>query len=73
MDIEESCAYEWNMPSHYDKVARLCDFRTRCWWSMEEKNTAHTEVKSLGPRRNARHFPDDIFKCIFLNEIVAFW
>ena len=25
-------------------------------------------IKSLRPRQNGRHFPDDIFKCIFLNE-----
>ena len=27
-------------------------------------------VNSLRPRRNRRHFADDIFKCIFLNENV---
>ena len=27
-------------------------------------------VNTLGPRQNGRHFPDDIFKCIFLNENV---
>ena len=27
-------------------------------------------VNSLRPRRNRRHFADDIFKCIFLNEYV---
>ena len=25
---------------------------------------------ALRPRRNGRHFPDDIFNCIFLNENV---
>ena len=25
---------------------------------------------TLTPRQNGRHFPDDIFKCIFLNENV---
>ena len=25
---------------------------------------------TLRPRQNGRHFPDDIFKCIFLNEYV---
>ena len=28
------------------------------------------EFKTLRPRQNCLHFPDDIFKCIFLNEIV---
>ena len=27
-------------------------------------------VYTLRPRQNGRHFPDDIFKCIFLNENV---
>ena len=27
-------------------------------------------VNSLRPRQNGRHFADDIFKCIFLNENV---
>ena len=27
-----------------------------------------TGVNTLRPRQNGRHFPDDIFKCIFLNE-----
>ena len=25
-------------------------------------------VNSLRPRQNGRHFADDVFKCIFLNE-----
>ena len=29
-------------------------------------------VNSLKPRQNGRHFADDIFKCIFLNENVWF-
>ena len=27
-----------------------------------------SSVNTLRPRQNGRHFPDDIFKCIFLNE-----
>ena len=27
-------------------------------------------LNPLGPRQNGRHFLDDIFKCIFLNENV---
>ena len=30
------------------------------WWQYE--------INSLRPRPNRRHFPDDIFRCIFLNE-----
>ena len=28
-------------------------------------------IETLRPRQNGRHFPDDIFKCIFLNENVS--
>ena len=27
-------------------------------------------INTLRPRQDGRHFPDDIFKCIFLNENV---
>ena len=28
----------------------------------------HDSISTLRPRQNGRHFPDNIFKCIFLNE-----
>ena len=28
-------------------------------------------INSLRPRQNVRHFPDDILKCIFLNENIS--
>ena len=30
----------------------------------------HLHINTLRPRQNGRHFPDDIFKCIFFNENV---
>ena len=30
-------------------------------------------VNTLRPRQNGRHFPDDIFKCIFCNANVRIW
>ena len=32
--------------------------------------TPHCSLNTLRPRQNGRHFPDDIYKCIFLNENV---
>ena len=29
-----------------------------------------SKVNTWRPRQNGRHFPDDIFKCIFMNENV---
>ena len=37
-----------------------------------EKKTWRIWVNTLRPRQNGRHFPDDIFKWIFLNENVWF-
>ena len=34
------------------------------------KHESHRTFNTLRPRQNGRHFPDDIFKCIFLNENV---
>ena len=34
-------------------------------------NDLATAVNSLRPRQNGRHFADDIFKCIFLDENVS--
>ena len=31
------------------------------------------QVNTLRPRKNGRHFPDDILKCIFLNENESIW
>ena len=30
-------------------------------------------VNILRPRQNSHHFPDDVFKCIFLSEIVVLY
>ena len=40
---------------------------TYCFWRDSLK---HLTINTLRPRQDGRHFPDDIFKCIFLNENV---
>ena len=37
---------------------------------IQATQTATTAINTLKPRQNGRHFADDIFKCIFLNENV---
>ena len=37
---------------------------------MAYSSISHHCLNTLRPRQNGRHFPDDIFKCIFLNENV---
>ena len=39
-------------------------------WPSAGEATLHNMVNTLRPRQDGRHFPDDIFKCIFLNENV---
>ena len=46
-----------------------------CWWCHSDLNLGinffiHTGINTLRLRQNGRHFPDDIFKCFFLNENV---
>ena len=36
-----------------------------------QRGIAPSVVNTLRPRQNGRHFADDIFKCIFLNENVS--
>ena len=48
-----------NYPSDYDTVLHTCVYL--CVYGCED-------INALRPRQNACHFPDDIFKCIFLNE-----
>ena len=38
---------------------------------LEYSGFSITRVNTLRPRQNERHLPDDIFKCIFLNENVS--
>ena len=54
---------------------------TQCWICMDQENIWNRHLKShlqngdrsvntLRPRQNGCHFPNDLFKCIFLNENV---
>ena len=50
--------------AHWDNIkGGAPESRQLAYWSRCKLNT-------LRPRQNRRHFPDDIFKCIFLNENV---
>ena len=37
---------------------------------LKKRHQNYFQVNTLGPRQNGHHLPDDIFKCIFLNENV---
>ena len=38
------------------------------WWPSLLTQRYVNSLNTLRPRQSSRHFPDDIFKCIFLNE-----
>ena len=64
------------IPRIDDTVVMLCFvvvwYRLILMISFRGNSPAHTifraQVNTLRPRQNGRHFADDIFKCIFLNE-----
>ena len=49
-------------------IAGSQNTRTHTPCTHTHTHTYHTSINTLRPRQNSRHFPDDIFKCIFLNE-----
>ena len=42
----------------------------RMWMSQQTSSNRESSLNTLGWRQNGCRFPDDIFKCIFLNENV---
>ena len=48
----------------------VCDFWMNQTMMNLDKKYKLLDFNTLRPRQNGRHFPDDIFKCIFLNENV---
>ena len=46
------------------------DIRELEVFGFEPGKDAYLSINKLRPRQDGRHFPDDIFKCIFLNENV---
>ena len=64
-------------PSHEQLLHTLCEIRMTVSSLRVNVNKFHvlttpnenkSYLNTLGPRQNGRHFADDIFKCIFLNE-----
>ena len=47
---------------------KLCTSMCRLVFNDITNSSYHISIIALRPRQNGRHFADDIFKCIFLNE-----
>ena len=60
--------FQWNFDCNSNiliqenAIENVCEMASNLSWSQC--------VNTLRPRQNGRHFPDDIFICIFLTEIV---
>ena len=65
---------KWLQVFHQDYFNLLWFFSVMKWCKyifMFWANKFSTRVNTLRPGKHGRHFPDDIFKCIFLNENVS--
>ena len=77
----------WSRPQFVKSRISIMVSSLSIYWSMYDLNdspakqssklgngwitTSQTFMRMLRPRQNGRHFTDDIFKCIFLNENVS--
>ena len=57
-------SFLWKLRCHWLKFLR----RVAKTLVIQGPGSLHHLLNTLRPRQNGRHFPDDIFKCIFLNE-----
>ena len=59
----------WEMLTLYWNLFPMVHLSSRQhWFRWRRTETKKALFNTLRPRQNGRHFPDDIFKCIFLNE-----
>ena len=62
--VSKSCWWYWWWPEANIPTAGYHWLCCPCFHGRINQSMVNT----LRPRQNGRHFPDDIFKCIFLNE-----
>ena len=60
--------FEWNFRWVIFKLITVMDGSLIFLWNYPQLNV--TGLNTLRPRQNGRHFTEDNFKCIFLNENV---
>ena len=74
--LQRNAVFHWldvNLENgHQCSCYRYCC--TQWWWAISKHNTGYKIrydiLNSSPPRQHSRHFVDDIFRCIFLNENV---
>ena len=63
---QTSLQLRWQRCTHRKHVASRSSMSAQEQdWS--ERRLVIDDLNTLRPRQNGRHFPDDVFKCIFLN------
>ena len=75
-NIEFSYKVKWVYQHFYHEISWycICHFKKcrlivkKCSRSLIYLGLMSHSFKTLRPRQSGRHFPDDIFKCIFFNE-----
>ena len=58
----------WQAVSQWGHIGTVDGLVTWGAWQQARGLLVCKKINTLRPRQNGRHFPDDIFKCIFLNE-----
>ena len=74
-DIFDSCVLWYikqGVKVYNDKVANksFVKFELRCNCRQWNDSLKMSDINTMRPGQDGRHFPDDIFKCIFLDENV---
>ena len=68
--IEARCGVNWERRCSWSSADRCCTNYIGAAPTTSEWSTILLPIDTLRPRQHGRHFPDAIFKCIFLNENV---
>ena len=62
------CFHLGNVLIAFTGICYETGFNMKWWYFQLQQQWVLLKINTLRPGENGRHFPDDIFKCIFLNE-----
>ena len=62
------CFHLGNVLIAFIDICYETGFNMKWWYFQLQQQWVLLKINTLRPGENGRHFPDDIFKCIFLNE-----
>ena len=67
---DETVGIQWISRYHWRQPGRWRSIICRRWLAVQVGWLSLRWLNTLRPRKNDRHFADDIFKCLFFNENV---